>query len=197
MSGQEDALIRQILEGDTEGFSVLVRTHHVAVIGLCRSILGNAEAAEDAAQEAFLKAYRSLKSFRHEAQFSTWMYRIAYRHCLDQLKHEKRHFADSLDALQEDNGTPLADRLPDPSSFSRTIESRDLAEMILSRLSPDYRLVLTLRELQGLSYEEIMDTTGWSLDSVKARLKRARDSMLEIMRHFDTPAVVQKSEKTT
>jgi len=191
----EQTLIQRILEGDSEAFSQLVRDHHVAVIGLCRSIVGTQEAAEDAAQEVFLKAYRSLKSFRGDAQFSTWIYRIAYRHCLDVLKYEKRRFAEPLDATNPENESSLADRIPDPVSFTQNLEIRDLAEAVMARLSPEYRLVLTLREGQGLSYEEIVEMTGWTLDSVKARLRRARETMLEIARHFEAPPIVQEGGK--
>jgi len=177
-------LIDRIVAGDSEAYGELVREHHVQIIGLCRSILGNAQAAEDAAQEAFLKAFRNLKSFRGDAQFSTWMYRIAYRHCLDILKSQKRRYTEPLEH---------AEHVPETSSLVKEAELKDTAEKVMARLSPEYRLVLTLREVQGLSYEDIANTTDSTLDSVKARLKRARASMLEIMRHLDPQAPVQVS----
>lgn len=178
----EKDLIQRILTGESDAFGELVREHHAQVIGLCRSILGNSEAAEDAAQEAFLKGFRNLKSFRGDAQFSTWMYRIAYRHCLDVLKSQKRRYTEPLEVVENKAAS---------GSITKDLEFRDMAEKVLSKLSPEYRLVLTLREVQGLSYEEIANATDSSLDSVKARLKRARQTLLETARHFETAAGVQ------
>jgi RNA polymerase sigma-70 factor (ECF subfamily) len=191
----EKSAIEQVLAGDRDAFEPLLRAHHVKVTGLCRSILGTVEAAEDAAQEAFLKAFRHLKDFRQDAQFSTWLSRIAYRHCLDILKQNRRRFTESLDAPNPNEET-LGERIADPVSFTRQLELRDMAEVILNRLSPEHRMVLTLREVQGLSYEEIANLMDSTLDSVKGRLKRARQALLEIARHLEAGQRVQESERT-
>ncbi len=170
----EQRIIRDVLSGRREEFARLVRAHQAKVLSLCLSLLKDPAEAEDAAAEIFLKAYQKLKDFRFDAAFSTWLYRIAYRHSLDLLRARQRRRAQSLDALLEERGEGALPPAPDqttPADPARTAES------LLSSLPPDYRLVLTLREVQGLSYEEIARAMDASLDSVKARLRRARQAL--------------------
>lgn len=139
--------------------------------------------ADDAAQEIFLKAYQSLKSFKAAATFSSWLYRIASNHCLDLLRRKAREKTESLDAILENNGERL-DQMLSASDAARSAEDADLLERILACLPPEYRLILTLREASGLNYEELAQTLNCSLDAVKGRLKRARQQLEEILRHF-------------
>ncbi len=181
---EERALIEKILRGDREAYAELVRAHQARVLRLCRALLGSETEAEDAAQEVFFKAYRSLASFRKESAFSTWLYRITANHCRDLLRKRSRQKLESLDKLFEESGD-AAEKLLTPSSDSRSErEASDLIEQILSRLSPDERLILTLREVQGLSYQEMAQVLRCSLDAVKARLRRARKALEEQARHF-------------
>ena len=161
-----------------------MRRHHAPIEGLCASLLGDPVRAEDAAQEVFLKAYRSLPGFRLDSTFSTWLYRIASNHCLDLLRRRGREKSESLDALGEKDGEPSDAGLPSVEGEERAVEDRDLVERLLSSLPPDYRLILTLREVQGLSYHEIAEAMDCSLDSVKARLRRAREKLEELGRHL-------------
>ena len=163
-----------------------MREHHPRIIRLCASMLGNWADGEDAAQEVFLKAHRALPRFSGGSSVATWLYRIASNHCLDVLRAGARRPTWSWEALREAHGEAI-ERLaaePDPS---RALEDRDLALKALSALPPDYRLVLALRELEGLSYEEIAEASGSSLDSVKARLRRARVELEDRLRHFLRP----------
>ena len=154
------------------------------MLRLCVSLLGNETEAEDAAQEIFFKAYRSLASFRKESAFSTWLYRIATNHCRDLLRKRSRHKTESIEKMLEEAGD-AAERILTPSPNSRSAtENADLIEQILSRISPDERLILTLREVQGLSYQEMAEVLRCSLDAVKARLRRARETLEEQARHF-------------
>jgi RNA polymerase sigma-70 factor (ECF subfamily) len=150
----EAALIQSVLDGRTEAFAELVRTYQDQVFGLCVSLLKNAAEAEDAAQEIFLKAYQKLSSFRRESSFATWLYRIAYHRCLDVLKAHKRRVTDSLDRPENEDAAPLAEQLAEPVSAAAQLEDRETAARLLAELPPDYRAILTLREMQGLSYEE-------------------------------------------
>lgn len=159
-------------------FEKIVREHHARVLSLCASLLSSQAEAEDAAAEAFLKAYTSWGSFRADASVSTWLHRIAANECLDRLRARARHKSESWDELLETHGERLHALLKEPSAQA-ALEAKDLADRVLCQLSPEYRLVLTLREVQGLSYQEIAQTTGDSLDSVKARLKRARAELEE------------------
>lgn len=153
-------------------------------------MLGSRSPAEDACQEVFIKAYRSLERFKNAASFSTWIYRIASNHCLDLLRREAREKTDSLEALLESEGGQIRAIIPSDPDSSLAAENRDLVHRVLNQLPPDYRLMLVLRETQGLSYEELAETLDCSLDSVKSKLKRARQALEEILRHFLKPGGV-------
>ncbi|MDE2039815.1 MAG: sigma-70 family RNA polymerase sigma factor [Elusimicrobia bacterium] len=176
-------LVARVKAGDDGAYAELIRRHHPRIIALCRSLLP--EAAEDAAQEAFLKAYSALGDFRGDCAFSSWLYRIAANKCLDWRRRMGRSGARSLDAALEDPGAAL--RLPAAPGPEPALADRQLLEAALGGLPRAYRLILTLRELNGLSYEEIAETMDCSLDSVKARLQRARRDLLERLRHLVAP----------
>lgn len=178
--------VRRVQAGDVEAFALLVRRHEARVRALCASMLNGSGDAEDAAQESFLKAYRHLADFRGDALFSTWMHRIAYRHCLDLQKARRRRPAESLDALLEKGDGVLA-RAQEPAPDAGTVAE------LLAGLPDDYRQILLMRESHGFRYEEIAAATGVSLDSVKARLRRARRRLIESARHLWGGAVVQQA----
>lgn len=190
MAPEEDReLVRRARSGRREAFEELVRRHHLAVLRLCVSLLRDRDKGEDAAQETFLKAYKSLDRFQGDAAFSTWLYRIATNHCLDVLRKESRRRTESWEELYEKEGEALHRLLASPAA-SDPLEAADLGERVLAQLPEDYRLVLTLREAQGLSYQEISEVMSCSLDSVKARLRRAREALQEKLRHFSGPGDV-------
>lgn len=149
-------------------------------------MLGSSQ-AEDAAQEVFIKAYRSLEKFRDDSSFSTWLYRIASNHCLDLLRRKARAKTDSLDALLENEGSHVHRMLSSAADAAASFENADIVDRVLAHLPADYRLILTLRESQGLNYKELAQMLNCSMDAVKARLKRARKSFEEIARHFLSP----------
>lgn len=175
-AGDRDA-VSAVLAGDKEKFALLVRAHQVKVRSLCLSVLRDPSEADDAAQEVFVKAYCRLSDYRAESSFATWLYRIGYNHCLDVLKARSRRRSESLDAMTEQGFDRAEPQGPDSGDA-------DALRRALDELPPEYRAVLTLREAEGLSYEEIAKTTGVSLDSVKARLRRAREALQEKARHF-------------
>ena len=181
---KEHALIEQVLRGNHKAYAELVRAYQARVLRLCTSLLDNETEAEDAAQEIFFKAYQSLASFRKESAFSTWLYRISVNHCRDLLRKRSRQKTESLEKLLEESGDAAEKLLIPPSDPRAAAEAADLVEQILSRLSLDERLILTLREVQGLSYQEIAGVLRCSLDAVKARLRRARETLDEHLRHF-------------
>ncbi len=167
---------------DDAEFEGLVRAHAPRVRALCASVLQDATEADDAAQDAFLKAHRSLSGFTGGSTFATWVHRIAVNVCLDRLRAAARRRADSLEALSERDAASL--RVLTEPSAAGALEDRDLAERLLSRLTPEGRLAFTLCERDGLSYAEIAQAMSCSVDSVKARIKRARAELLEASRHF-------------
>ena len=163
-------------------FEALVREHAPRVRALCASVLRDPAEADDAAQDAFLKAYRSLPRFKGDASFGTWVHRIAVNVCLDRLRAASRRRAESLETLGE-RDAPALSALVEPSTEAACAD-RDLAERLLARLTPEQRLAFTLCERERLSYAEIAASMSCSLDSVKARIKRARAELLEAARHF-------------
>lgn len=188
--GPSDAeLARLAADGGDGAFAELVRRHSPRVRALCAATLGGPGEAEDAAQETFLKAHRALGRFSGDASFGTWLHRIAVNHCLDLLRAAGRRRAESLDALFEADAAVLGSVLSEPSS-AQALEDRDTVQRLLARLNPEQRLALTLREAEGLSYEEISAAMSCSIDSVKARLKRARAELLEMSRHFSGSDIV-------
>ena len=140
--------------------------------------------AEDAAQETFFKAYQALPAFRGQSAFSTWLYRIASNHCLDLLRKRQREQTESWEALVEESGEQIQELRTTPHDPKTALANTELVQRALAQLSPDYRLILTLREIEGLSYEELAEALHCSLDAIKARLRRARQELLERVRHF-------------
>jgi RNA polymerase sigma-70 factor (ECF subfamily) len=184
-------LIKRVLAGDKDSFAELVRRHHTKTISLCLSLLGNNAEAEDAAQDAFLKAYKALSSFTGEAQFTTWLYQITYHHCLDVLRKRTREKLQSWDALVEESGEQIQDLLSSPENMEQSLETKDLVRRVLKALPEDYRNILIIREINGLTYEEISAVLRISMDAVKGRLKRARADLEEKVRHLLKPSDVK------
>ncbi len=164
-----------------------MRKYQARILRLCASLLADQTLAEDAAQEIFFKAYRSLPAFRGDAAFSTWLYHIAANHCRDLLRRRARERTESWDALLERDGERLEQRVasPDPKA---AVAAADAIEHILSRLSPDERVLITLREVEGLNYREIAGTLGCSVGAVKIRLFRARQALQRQRGNFAPPA---------
>src|SRR5262249_26979807 len=104
MADSDLEVIKRIQNGDADAYADLIRKNHAKIMGLCLSMLGNPTSAEDAAQEIFIKAYRSLDKFQANSAFSTWLYRIAANHCLDLLRQKTREKTDSLEALLDAEG---------------------------------------------------------------------------------------------
>lgn len=175
-----DELARAAAGGDEAAFGELVRLHEKKVYNLAFRMCGNPEDAADAAQEAFLAAWRGLPNFRGEAGFSTWLYRLASNAAIDHLRRTKRQRAEaSLDdeALRLD----AADDAPSPQARAEGEELRAAVLSGLAQLSEDHRQVLTLRELQELSYEEIAAVLEIDLGTVKSRISRARSALRKIL----------------
>lgn len=166
---EEQIWILKTLQGDQEAFARLVTRYERQVYNLAYRMLGNAEDAEDATQETFLRAYMALPSFEMGRKFSSWLLSIAANFCVDCLR--RRRFA--WLSLQD-----LSFRLASPAEEAdRTVlrqEEASQVQRLLNRLPEKYRLVVILRYWYDFSYEEIASTTGLSLATVKTRLHRAR-----------------------
>ncbi len=176
-------LIESVLAGEAGDYAELIRRHHARVHGLCASLVG-VSAADDAAQEIFLKAYDRLKDYRGDCAFSTWLYRVSSNHCLDLLRKETRRRCESLEALTEREGPRIERLFAEDDGAERSREDCDLVRRVLAELPEDYRLILTLREMEGLEYKELMGALDCSMDSVKAKLRRARRRFRDVLRHI-------------
>ena len=177
---QESAVIRRVLDGEVNAFEDLVAAYEKNVYNLALRMTGNAQDAEDMAQEAFIKAYNSLPHFRGDSKFSVWLYRIVSNVCLDFLRRQNRRLASSL-SLENDDGEDVQLDIPDESQSPELLLERRLTQEAVQRglqsLSQEQRQILLLREIQGLSYEEIAQTLDLEEGTVKSRIFRARKKL--------------------
>ena len=177
---QENAVIRAVISGDVDAYEALVREYEKNVYNLALRMTGNSEDAYDMSQEAFLKAYNSLPSFRGDSKFSVWLYRIVSNVCLDFLRSRTRKPTVSLSA-ENDEGEEveldIADEEQTPEKLLDRKLTRDAVQRGLKSLPAEHREILLLREIQGLSYEEISETLGLEVGTVKSRIFRARKKL--------------------
>ena len=169
-------MIAEILAGQTEVFHDLIRPYERSVYLMALSLLHNEAEAEDAAQEAFIKAYRNLGRFRSEARFSTWLIAITLNEARGRLRKKQPGLTDSIDDTSEGSVTPaqLTDWREIPSETLERQEIRSLIRRALSALPLAYREVFVLRELEERNVQETAETLGITVASVKMRLHRAR-----------------------
>lgn len=177
---QESAVVRAVLDGDVNAFEMLVREYEKNVYNLALRMVGNSEDAADMSQEAFIKAYNSLNSFRGDSKFSVWLYRIASNVCLDFIRSRKRKQTVSL-SVEDDNGEDveldIADDTQSPERLMDKQLTRDAVRRGLASLPPGQRQILLLREIQGLSYDEIAEVLNVEAGTVKSRIFRARKKL--------------------
>lgn len=175
-----DELARAAAGGDEAAFGELVRLHEKKVYNLALRMCGNPEDAADAAQDAFLAAWKGLPGFRGESGFSTWLYRLTSNAAIDLLRRTRRQrAASSLD--DESLRLDAVDEAPSPQARAEGEELRAAVLAGFARLSEDHRQALTLRELQELSYEEIASVLEVDLGTVKSRISRARGALRKIL----------------
>lgn len=176
---QEADLIARAITGDDDAFGELVQPYEAKVYNLAFRMCGNREDAFDLAQEAFLKVFRALGRFKGDSLFSTWLYRIVSNTCLDQFRRQRRaSVATSLDGPIETEAGSLQRELADPTCEPEemAVRSETAAEIqaAIGSLPPDHRLAILLRDVQGLSYEEVALAMSCNLGTVKSRISRAR-----------------------
>ncbi|MBE6908123.1 MAG: sigma-70 family RNA polymerase sigma factor [Ruminococcaceae bacterium] len=173
---EEKELIARCREGDEAAFEALVHMHEKKVYALCRRMCRDEDDALEAAQDAFLALWRGIGSYRADAAFSTWLYRLVSNACLDLLRREKKRTGDvSLDDEEARIDTP--DSAPLPEEVVERAETMRMVREGLMALPDEYRQVLVLRETEQLSYTEIAAVTGLELGTVKSRINRARQAL--------------------
>ena len=177
---QELTIVRRVQHGDVNAFELLVAAYEKNVFNVALQMLGNREDAQDMAQEAFLKAYSSLNSFRGDSKFSSWLYRIVSNVCLDFKRRQGRRPSSSL-TVEDDEGETLeldiADESQSPEALLERKLTREAVRRGLQELPDEQRQILLLREIQGMSYEEIGEAMGLEEGTVKSRIFRARKKL--------------------
>ena len=181
----EQELVSRAKQGDQEAFSELVEANQNRIYTLALRMTGSPEDGADLAQEAFLRAWRSLPSFQGESNFSTWLYRLTSNLCIDFLRREKRRKAVTaavpLDGEEDSPPAQVPDHRFTPENELERRELRAAVDRGLAKLSDDHRQVLVLRELEGLSYVEIAGRLELEEGTVKSRIARARLALRNIL----------------
>jgi len=180
-SDQDAALVRAIQAGDMAAFDQLVLKHKDKLFNMVYWFLGDYQEANDCAQDTFIKVFKSLKKFRFESSFSTWLYRIAINTCKNKLKSSAYRWKKKTVSLEnpessKDGGLffEIKDDSPSPVNELEKKERSTLIQKAINSLPEEQNRVILLRDIQGLSYQEIVDITGLNLGTVKSRLARAR-----------------------
>jgi len=185
-------LVERALDGDIAGFEKLVTRYQNKIMGYVgRMVNGDREEAEDIAQETFIKAYRSLDSFRGQASFSTWLYKIATNLCIDRARTKKRRpqQAYSLDEPMDKDeegggGREIADSRFEPSKGVERDELRTLVRETVGEMPEKQRQVLIMCDLQGMPYEEIAEALDIPLGTVKSRIFHARADLARRLKPY-------------
>ncbi|HRI49259.1 MAG TPA: sigma-70 family RNA polymerase sigma factor [Pseudomonadota bacterium] len=193
MDARDEAdLIRRLQQRDEKAFVLCVRTYQDKVYGLIYRMLGNHAEAQDVAQEVFVTVFKSIDSFRGESKLSTWLYRIAANHCKNRIKYLRRRAhkttteldAQAERALQNTSGSTLGEGQAGPAEVLEGAQLEQIVQRAIGKLEEEHRLLLLLRDIEEMSYEEIMQVTGLPEGTVKSRLHRARQALKEeIARH--------------
>ena len=181
----ESALIKRVKNGDLEAFSELVKRYEKKAFNFTYRMLKDAHLAEDAAQEAFLRVFTKIDTFRGNSSFSTWFYTILNNICLDILRKKSRH-PDTVSIGQtssddEEYELQIEDKGIGPHESIEKKEAMNLLENALSKLSDEHRAVIILRDIEGREYEQIAKILDISLGTVKSRLSRARLALRKIL----------------
>ena len=178
----ESALIKQAQKGDIAAFNRLVLHYQESVYNVAYRIMGQPQAAEDATQEAFISAYKSLNQYRG-GSFKSWLMRIVTNNCYDELRRRKRRPQSSLDEMTEEYETPAFLRSPNegPEGYQQRVELAQAIEDCLGGLPDDQRITAVLCDVEGYDYNEIAQITASSLGTVKSRISRARAKLRDCL----------------
>jgi RNA polymerase sigma-70 factor (ECF subfamily) len=176
-------LVRRIRNGDDRAFEELVRLYQNRIFSLTLRMIGNRQEAEDLAQEVFITVHRAIASYRGEGRFYTWLYRIASNTCKNRIKYLRGrnfHRSVSVEDTPEAHGggdgpvVSLQGQIAGPEQMAEGTRLQDAIARELANLDPEHRLLIVLRDIQGLPYADILRITGLQEGTLKSRLHRAR-----------------------
>ena len=183
-------LVARALEGDLPSFERLVARYQNKIMGYATRMLSNREEAEDVTQEVFIKAYRSMDSFRGESSFSTWIYRIATNLCIDRLRKKKRSpqqaysLDEPMDKDEEKGGREIPDTSTEPTRAVEKEELRQRVREMVAEMPEKLRAVLIMCDMQGMPYEDIAKVLNVPVGTVKSRLFHARADLGRRLRPY-------------
>ena len=171
------SLINRFIEGDGSAFKTLVQRHKDKVRNIIYLNLNNSEAADDIAQDVFITVYRNLKNFRFESQFTTWLYRVTINKCKDHLRKVKIRsiFSPIKDSEEQIGYTP----------DHENSDIKNIVHEAISRLPDKLRVPLLLKDIEGLSYQEIAESVDCEIGTVKSRIFRAREGLRNILKPYE------------
>lgn len=192
---ETDRLIRRAQNGDMEAYEQLIMPLEQKVYSLCYRITNNREDAFDCAQEVLLRTYRSLGDYQFKAAFSTWIYRIATNVCLDAIRRRKTRPFVSLESLT-DKGFPLSSaHLGNPYDELVRRDTNQALKACIAKLPLDSRTALILRDVQGLTYEEVAQILKLNMGTVKSRISRARERLRKLMQEYGDGNEVEQIDR--
>jgi len=183
----ERRLVERLKGRDEAAFNVFMRTYKDKVFALVLRMLNNRAEAEDLTQEVFITVFRSIDSFRGDARLSTWLYRVAVNHCKNRVKYLDRRGRKTSTEIDDApdgevaRGGPVTARVDRPDEATEGMELQDKIRVALAAIDGDHRELIVLRDLEGLSYEEIVQITGLPDGTVKSRLHRARAALRDAL----------------
>jgi RNA polymerase sigma-70 factor (ECF subfamily) len=174
-------LIDKIKQGDLNSFEQLVARYEAKVFTIAYRYTGNHHDAGDLAQEAFIRVYRAIGSFRGESSFLTWLYRVVTNVCKDEMRRRSRENTVSIDEMTEWGKQPVPRIKTGPLETVLHKEWQEEIQQVLNSLSYEHRTVIVMRDIQGYTYEEIAFFLECSLGTVKSRLSRARNILKDLL----------------
>ncbi len=184
-SDSDAVLVERTVAGDQKAFELLVIKYQRRIQRLIGRMVRDVDLVEDIAQETFIRAYRALAQFRGEAQFYTWLYRIAVntaKKALMDLKRNPTVSENSFKSDDDDETSPLENELTSPETPETLLAGKEIAQMVnaaMEALPEELRQAITLREIEGLSYEEIAEAMSCPIGTVRSRIFRAREAISE------------------
>ena len=183
MKATDEELVEAFQRGDTAVFDILVERWDRKIQGAIYRVVGPSEDARDLCQEAFLKAYRGLGTFKKDARFSSWLYQIALNVCRDRLRRRRGRHLVSFDDMDEASQAASTPSVPTPLQLAEASDLSDRVARAVAELPPDQREVIVLKEYQDLTFAEIADVLELPLSTVKTRLYRGLVQLRERLEH--------------
>jgi RNA polymerase sigma-70 factor, ECF subfamily len=171
------SLIQRFIEGDESTFRTLVQRHKDKIRNIIYLTLNSSDSVDDIAQDVLITTYKNLKSFRFESQFSTWLYRITVNKCKDHLRKVK--IRSIFTPIQDGDDHPV---------YIPSMEHKDISEIVnkaISKLPEKLRIPLLLKDIEGLSYQEISEAVTCEIGTVKSRIFRAREGLRELLKPYE------------